>query len=150
MLNQSPYFSFCFFLFFLCDVICQTNQPHPKSTTKKQNKQTKKQKVIQLDLVKIREGFLFPLGPHGREQQHLSNGKVVGQQHSKAIDTQTPSSGGRKPIFQSLDEVLIDVDSLEGGGVSEKEGKKREEKGRKGKKERKKERKKKPHHLLEP
>mmetsp|Transcript_2276 Transcript_2276/g.5249 ORF Transcript_2276/g.5249 Transcript_2276/m.5249 type:complete len:470 (-) Transcript_2276:482-1891(-) len=48
------------------------------------------------------------LGLHGREEDNLLDGVLVGQEHGETVDTKTPASGGRKANLEGLNEALVD------------------------------------------
>src|SRR5690606_16395869 len=48
----------------------------------------------------------------GGEQNHLADVGLVGQEHHQAVDSDSEATGGGHPVFQSLQEVLVDGVSL--------------------------------------
>ena len=47
-------------------------------------------------------------GLHGGEENDLLDVVVVSEEHSHAVETDTPASGGRKSVLEGLHEVLVD------------------------------------------
>lgn len=52
-------------------------------------------------------GLVLVDGLHRREEQHLLDVVAVGQEHGETIDTESPSSSGRKTVLESDAEVLV-------------------------------------------
>src|SRR6266540_1118825 len=48
------------------------------------------------------------LGPQVREQDHVSDGGHVGQDHREPVDAETEPAGGRHPVFEGPNEVLVE------------------------------------------
>ena len=51
---------------------------------------------------------------HRGEQQHIADGRRIGEQHHHAVHTESQPARGRQPVFQRGDEILIHfrVDAL--------------------------------------
>mmetsp|Transcript_27788 Transcript_27788/g.24388 ORF Transcript_27788/g.24388 Transcript_27788/m.24388 type:complete len:243 (-) Transcript_27788:1073-1801(-) len=53
--------------------------------------------------------MLFNDGLHGGVKKDFLNGSGIGQKHGQSIYTHTPTSSGRKTVFEGLNEAFIDL-----------------------------------------
>eukprot|EP00043_Microstomoeca_roanoka_P005695 m.57371 g.57371 ORF g.57371 m.57371 type:complete len:452 (-) comp13076_c0_seq1:1275-2630(-) len=63
--------------------------------------------LFQLDLASQLIGFVGILGLHGREQEHLLDVVVIGEEHGHAIQSHAPTSCGWKTVLKGLDKHLV-------------------------------------------
>src|SRR5580765_1821638 len=47
-------------------------------------------------------------GPQGREQDDISDGGRISQEHDEPIDANSQATGGRQPVFEGTEVVLVD------------------------------------------
>ena len=62
---------------------------------------------------------LITQGLHGREEDDLTDGVGVGQQHDAAVNTDTHTARGGHAVLQSVDEVLVHHAGLIVTGLTE-------------------------------
>src|ERR1700743_2961256 len=48
------------------------------------------------------------LGPHLREQQHVLDTGLAGQEHAKPVDAESDAGGGWHTVFQGTKKVVVD------------------------------------------
>ena len=54
-------------------------------------------------------GLFVVYGLHSGEQQHVADGGAVGEQHDQTVYAETESAGGREPVFERGDVIVIDL-----------------------------------------
>lgn len=60
----------------------------------------------------VRVGLVLVEGLHGREENDLTNVLVISEHHAEAVNTHTPTGGGRETHLESLAEDVINELSL--------------------------------------